>query len=136
MYSGYSLFFFSSRRRHTRCALVTGVQTCALPILGADRYDSIPRHARGGIRRALRPPAAMKAVLPAFARSMVEAELPADIDVAWFTTPDEANAMVVDADIAWVDMQTARYAGEDAARGTRLTRRSTRSEERREGKGR
>src|SRR3546814_2880428 len=24
--------FFSSRRRHTRCALVTGVQTCALPI--------------------------------------------------------------------------------------------------------
>src|SRR3546814_5433436 len=27
------LLFFSSRRRHTRCALVTGVQTCALPIL-------------------------------------------------------------------------------------------------------
>src|SRR3546814_4190228 len=27
------LYFFSSRRRHTRCALVTGVQTCALPIL-------------------------------------------------------------------------------------------------------
>src|SRR3546814_10839123 len=26
-------FFFSSRRRHTRCALVTGVHTCALPIL-------------------------------------------------------------------------------------------------------
>src|SRR3546814_14092182 len=34
------LFFFSSRRRHTRCALVTGVQTCALPIC----------HATGGIR--------------------------------------------------------------------------------------
>src|SRR3546814_1251292 len=28
-------FLFSSRRRHTRCALVTGVQTCALPILPA-----------------------------------------------------------------------------------------------------
>src|SRR3546814_12403991 len=28
----YRLFFFSSRRRHTSCALVTGVQTCALPI--------------------------------------------------------------------------------------------------------
>src|SRR3546814_14371089 len=28
----FFLFFFSSRRRHTRCALVTGVQTCALPI--------------------------------------------------------------------------------------------------------
>src|SRR3546814_5920786 len=26
------IFLFSSRRRHTRCALVTGVQTCALPI--------------------------------------------------------------------------------------------------------
>src|SRR3546814_6394600 len=30
-------FFFSSRRRHTRCALVTGVQTCALPISGYAR---------------------------------------------------------------------------------------------------
>src|SRR3546814_1307239 len=30
------LFFFSSRRRHTRCALVTGVQTCALPISDDD----------------------------------------------------------------------------------------------------
>src|SRR3546814_3718414 len=29
---GYGFVFFSSRRRHTRCALVTGVQTCALPI--------------------------------------------------------------------------------------------------------
>src|SRR3546814_8632435 len=28
----FSLVFFASRRRHTRCALVTGVQTCALPI--------------------------------------------------------------------------------------------------------
>src|SRR3546814_1896325 len=31
----FLLFFFSSRRRHTRCALVTGVQTCALPIFTA-----------------------------------------------------------------------------------------------------
>src|SRR3546814_4194113 len=29
------VFFFSSRRRQTRCALVTGVQTCALPISAA-----------------------------------------------------------------------------------------------------
>src|SRR3546814_9200697 len=34
VYCGF--FFFSSRRRHTRCALVTGVQTCALPIYPAD----------------------------------------------------------------------------------------------------
>src|SRR3546814_3847127 len=32
-------FFFSSRRRHTRCALVTGVQTCALPISGLSLAD-------------------------------------------------------------------------------------------------
>src|SRR3546814_3446552 len=30
----FFIFFFSSRRRHTRCALVTVVQTCALPIYG------------------------------------------------------------------------------------------------------
>src|SRR3546814_9661360 len=33
------LFFFSSRRRHTMCALVTGVQTCALPIFLAEVLD-------------------------------------------------------------------------------------------------
>src|SRR3546814_2205389 len=32
MYAVLFVFFFSSRRRHTICALVTGVQTCALPI--------------------------------------------------------------------------------------------------------
>src|SRR3546814_12991248 len=32
MECGFDCFVFSSRRRHTRCALVTGVQTCALPI--------------------------------------------------------------------------------------------------------
>src|SRR3546814_11182538 len=37
-------FFVSSRRRHTRCALVTGVQTCALPISSARRAE--PRSAR------------------------------------------------------------------------------------------
>src|SRR3546814_6729521 len=36
------IFFFSSRRRHTRCALVTGVQTCALPI-------SLSRHRLVGL---------------------------------------------------------------------------------------
>src|SRR3546814_4468474 len=36
MYFSLHIFFFSSRRRHTRCALVTGVQTCALPIFPPD----------------------------------------------------------------------------------------------------
>src|SRR3546814_2609897 len=43
----YFCFFFSSRRRHTRCALVTGVQTCALPIwyLGNSLCDPEEAHA-------------------------------------------------------------------------------------------
>src|SRR3546814_5565993 len=32
-------FVFSSRRRHTRCSLVTGVQTCALPICTVEIMD-------------------------------------------------------------------------------------------------
>src|SRR3546814_5514991 len=36
-----SVFFFSSRRRHTRCALVTGVQTCALPIFRLQPEENI-----------------------------------------------------------------------------------------------
>src|SRR3546814_1296439 len=40
------VFFFSSRRRHTRCALVTGVQTCALPICAAPQPSLRTRHRR------------------------------------------------------------------------------------------
>src|SRR3546814_234717 len=61
-------FFFSSRRRHTRCALVTGVQTCALPIsrtvstgsrsngCGSDGRQQVRHqdrlHRHGGVRLA------------------------------------------------------------------------------------
>src|SRR3546814_5954190 len=38
MFVKFFCFFFSSRRRHTRCALVTGVQTCALPICGVQEF--------------------------------------------------------------------------------------------------
>src|SRR3546814_11160905 len=34
----FCVFFFASRRRHTRCALVTGVQTCALPIFDSGAH--------------------------------------------------------------------------------------------------
>src|SRR3546814_8865860 len=43
----FIVFFFSSRRRHTRCALVTGVQTCALPIWSQERVKygtALPSH--------------------------------------------------------------------------------------------
>src|SRR3546814_9699474 len=47
-YISTHFFFFASRRRHTRCALVTGVQTCALPIscltpIGAADADDLLR---------------------------------------------------------------------------------------------
>jgi len=47
----------------------------------------------------------MKAVLPALARPLLEPHLPGALDVAWFASPSEANTMITDADIAWVDMQ-------------------------------
>src|SRR3546814_20299792 len=51
-----SFFFFSSRRRHTICALVTGVQTCALPILQAideARWPGNVRELENRIKRAV-----------------------------------------------------------------------------------
>src|SRR3546814_2649094 len=58
LYAFLYLFFFSSRRRHTRCALVTGVQTCALPIclekrLGSDAdWDRAEEALRAALRAA------------------------------------------------------------------------------------
>src|SRR3546814_5847596 len=50
-YLYFVIFFFSSRRRHTRCALVTGVQTCALPIsLCRGLLVEGPRHPSGPAR--------------------------------------------------------------------------------------
>src|SRR3546814_2196908 len=37
------IFLFSSRRRHTRCALVTGVQTCALPISSLNPLHTVEK---------------------------------------------------------------------------------------------
>src|SRR3546814_15195779 len=45
------VFFLSSRRRHTRCALVTGVQTCALPIY--DDEGAARNAARGDVRKSI-----------------------------------------------------------------------------------
>src|SRR3546814_6727238 len=47
-------FFFSSRRRHTRCALVTGVQTCALPIF-KPRGIVLFLFGKHGVVRTVRP---------------------------------------------------------------------------------
>src|SRR3546814_3273887 len=42
------VFFFSSRRRHTRCALVTGVQTCALPIYTKAQLGAFMQEVQSG----------------------------------------------------------------------------------------
>ncbi len=62
----------------------------------------------------------MKAVLPALARPLIEAGLPAGIEPHWFASREEAIALVADADIAWVDTQRPEWTGEAAAAGTRL----------------
>src|SRR3546814_6888926 len=69
------IVFFSSRRRHTRCALVTGVQTCALPICTAvHQYGEhgaceigprgSPVHIVNGACRRSRTPSAADSVRP------------------------------------------------------------------------
>jgi len=62
----------------------------------------------------------MKAVLPALARPLIEAGLPARIEPHWFANREEASAMIADADIAWVDMMRPDWTGETAAAGARL----------------
>lgn len=62
----------------------------------------------------------VKAVLPALARPLLEPRLPPGLDVAWFASPAEANAMIVDADIAWVDMQPTSLTAEAIHYGERL----------------
>src|SRR3546814_6074983 len=56
------MLFFSSRRRHTRCALVTGVQTCALPI-----FSSNLAVLKAAARRALSIEGAVAPTLEAWA---------------------------------------------------------------------
>src|SRR3546814_4191175 len=48
MLLGFRIFFVSSRRRHTSCALVTGVQTCALPISVRDAPEVLECYAVTG----------------------------------------------------------------------------------------
>src|SRR3546814_7560021 len=74
-------FFFSSRRRHTRCALVTGVQTCALPIYpGAALPLDDPRIAIGMDER---PPALIEQLrgngIARFTDAVIEHDLGAQL---------------------------------------------------------
>ncbi len=57
-------------------------------------------------------------MLPALARPLLEPRLPADLDVSWFASREDAMEMIVDADIAWVDMQKTGTIGEAVAGAT------------------
>src|SRR3546814_3193452 len=65
--------FFSSRRRHTRCALVTGVQTCALPISST---GPLPKGAPAACEEFRKQPDAL--------------ERAAELDAKYGTQPDLA----------------------------------------------
>src|SRR3546814_8394073 len=62
------IFFFSSRRRQTRCALVTVVQTCALPIWSTPQRVRHDRHPTGQFRGDL--PDRLGPLLPALTRGL------------------------------------------------------------------
>src|SRR3546814_2786867 len=82
-------FFFSSRRRHTRCALVTGVQTCALPIYMTE-LDTTNRRAFANRldRRTLRASCVGVAILAAMLAGTAQAQ-----------TGDGARGSTLDSDI-------------------------------------
>src|SRR3546814_2123764 len=91
-------FFFSSRRRHTRCALVTGVQTCALPIShsawafetdGTPADPAVGRALIAGYESVLRLTDPERAALPVLARgACIRFALTRAWD--WLNTPADA----------------------------------------------
>ena len=62
----------------------------------------------------------MKAVLPALARPLLEPHLPEGVEAVWFTSPEEANAMIADADIAWVDLSPPNLTATAMQHGEKL----------------
>ncbi|MEG3123625.1 D-2-hydroxyacid dehydrogenase [Sphingomonas sp. GB1N7] len=62
----------------------------------------------------------MKALFPATARPLLEPHLPAGLDVSWFANHEEANALVGEAEIAWVDQMRPQWTADTVARGVKL----------------
>src|SRR3546814_6273920 len=79
----FLMFFFSSRRRHTRCALVTGVQTCALPI-----YASVERFEKAGGTPLTAPRAIPYATEKGPGNKVCYCRMPWGTTMEFITTPD------------------------------------------------
>src|SRR3546814_3005864 len=98
------MFFFSSRRRHTRCALVTGVQTCALPIavstgsLGLDIALGIGGLPRGRVVEIYGPESSGKTTLAlhAIAEAQKNGGTAAFVDAEHALDPVYAKKLGVD----------------------------------------
>src|SRR3546814_11655791 len=93
------MYFFSSRRRHTRGALVTGVQTCALPICRTIRRDDIERRALAGITDRLVSADKIDAAVAAYAahinRENRQQRIAADADRRGLARIDTAVAGIM-----------------------------------------
>src|SRR3546814_7825383 len=90
------MFFFSSRRRHTRCALVTGVQTCALPIYLATEANGtgpfeLESSAAGGI------------TLSAFEDHWSGAPSVSGVEIRFISEPTTALTELETGGIHWTD---------------------------------
>src|SRR3546814_5563937 len=92
------IVFFSSRRRHTRCAFVTGVQTCALPILSFSAFAWDPdnpyytpplRNAAGEVEETSATPQTVFVELASELPAGAEFD-PATMQLRW--TPDNGQA--------------------------------------------
>src|SRR3546814_11857293 len=122
----YYFFFFSSRRRHTSCALVTGVQTCALPIYPRDLSagSDLQGVGAGGGRRAA--PLRGRAADVADAKGRTPAALAGD--------DRDADPPHADADPIWRDGSEPPRRDAAGTPAERDARDRGRSEERRGGK--
>src|SRR3546814_13363671 len=122
------IFFFSSRRRHTRCALVTGVQTCALPILSVPS----PLQGRTPVRQSSRPTCSRRPALSP------DATAPSLVAGLWDESAARASPVLRHFSDAFASVHETKTVGKrDALRlvGQDDSLPHGRSDERRVGKG-
>src|SRR3546814_3776727 len=78
------IFSFSTRRRHTSCALVTGVQTCALPIQALDPGGGGGGDLSGLTREDFRPVLLWKGNVPLDAKGRATVDVPLSDNLSGF----------------------------------------------------